>query len=76
MPYLEHPTVEKMNRDGFLGTTEQDSSVETCKSCDASLKRGESVVEFQDHVFCDTECLTEAFCDDPKAFGMETTRLS
>lgn len=73
---LEHPTIEKMNRDGYLGTIEQDNTIETCESCDAPLKRGSTVVEFQDHLFCDADCLTEAFSENPKTFGMETTKLS
>lgn len=76
MPVLEHPMIEKINRDGYLGTTEEENTIELCEACDNALKRGNTVVEFDDRLFCDEVCLTEAFCNDPKVFGMETRELS
>jgi hypothetical protein len=72
MPDIEHPAIERMSRFGYLGTISQDDDVETCKSCDATLSRGDTVVEFQDLLFCNKECLTEAFADNPERFGATT----
>lgn len=76
MPVLEHPMIERMNRNGFLGSLEEENTTEVCKSCDSPLTRGETVVEFYDYLFCDEDCLTEKFCDDPSVFGMEKIELS
>ncbi|MCC2248929.1 hypothetical protein JUJ52_03020 [Virgibacillus sp. AGTR] len=73
---MDHPMVVKMNQCGYLGTVEQENIIETCKCCDKPLQRGTDIVEFQGHLYCDTDCLTDAFCDDPEAFGMEKTEIT
>ncbi|WP_078598639.1 hypothetical protein [Evansella clarkii] len=72
---LEHPTVERINRTGYPGETQQENVIAMCP-CGESLKDGDNAVEFQDRLFCDEECLTEAFCDNPGSFGMEKTKIS
>jgi len=74
MSYIEHPVIEQMNRHGYLGAISQGDEVEACESCTATLSRGDTVVEFQDLLFCNTECLTEAFTEHPERFGARTTR--
>lgn len=74
MPYMEHPAIEQMNRHGYLGTNSEDDDLEACGSCTTTLSRGDAVVEFQDVLFCDTECLTEAFSENPERFGARTMR--
>lgn len=76
MPVLEHPMIEEINRNGFLGTIEEENTIEICKGCDGALKRGDTVVEFYDRLYCDEDCLTEAFCNNPSIFGMEKRELS
>lgn len=68
---MEHPDITKMNRDGFLGNASEQDIIGNCKSCDATLREGSTVVEFYDKLFCDTDCLTEKFCDNPFNFGAE-----
>lgn len=76
MPYLEHPAIEKVNQHGYLGAIEDDSSIEICECCNTVLKRGDTAVEFQEYLFCDNECLTEAFTENPEIFGVEKRKLT
>lgn len=71
MPYTEHPDIEKVNQDGYLGTALEERQIETCSHCDTEITRGDKVFELYDHVFCDEECLTEAFCKNPIKYGTE-----
>lgn len=73
---MEHPDITKVNQDGFLGSQSEANHIENCAKCDNPLYRGEKVIEFDDHVFCDQDCLTEAFTDNPKSFGAETIELN
>lgn len=73
---IEHPTIDKVNRHGYLNTADRENTINICACCDAPLKRGVTIVEFQDQLFCDNDCLTEAFSENPKLFGAETTELN
>lgn len=74
MPDIEHPMVEQMTMNGYPGAISQDCEAETCESCAAHLSRGDTVVEFQDFLFCDNDCLTEAFTENPEMFGARTIK--
>lgn len=72
---IEHPDITKMNRDGFLGTADEDNIIGKCYYCGEDIRRGQKIVEFYDEMFCDTECVTEAFSEDPFKFGAEKTSV-
>ena len=76
MADLEHPAIEKINQYGYLSAQDRTPTVDVCACCDTPLKQNVSVVEFQDHLFCDTDCLTEAISENPERFGAEITELS
>ncbi|MGX1195809.1 hypothetical protein [Metabacillus sp. SLBN-84] len=75
MMQLEHPAIQKMNRDGHLAAREEEMIAGTCP-CGEALNYGRTVVEFQDELFCDDDCLTEAICGNPTRYGVEKRRLS
>jgi len=70
---VNHPDIDKMNRDGYLGKSED--CVAFCASCKEALARGATAVELKGKTFCDDECLVEAFANDPDAFGAERVEL-
>lgn len=75
MPEIEHPAVERMTITGYPDVIiGQDHDAEACEACAALISRGDTVIEFQDFLFCDTECLTEAFTEHPEMFGARTIK--
>lgn len=72
MTNVEHPDITRMNRYGYLRDHE---IVEYCKHCNASIREGQTAIHFHDDIFCDEECLIDAFCDSPKNFGAEKIEL-
>lgn len=70
---MEHPDITRMNRRGYLGTAHEESHLYDCKNCDAELHRGNTIIEYYGEPFCNTDCLTESFADDPFQYGIEQT---
>ena len=76
MLHIEHPDITKINRHGHLGTAVADRPAHTCKHCGVLLEPGIEIIKMNDHIFCDEECLTQAFIDDPMNYGAEVAELA
>ena len=72
---MEHPVIREIERLGYPDEQYKDVDViDQCKNCDNYIREGETVIEFYDFLFCDEDCLTEAFCQSPRIFGAEKIR--
>lgn len=48
-----------------------DTAVCTCPSCEATLHRGDAVVDFDETYYCDVDCLIDAISSRPERFGVQ-----
>lgn len=76
MPQIEHPDINQIRQHGYPLPNLGGEVVESCDACEDPLYSGSSVIEFNEHLFCDKDCMTEAFLNDPEAFGVENRQLS
>lgn len=72
MVNLEHPKITRINSLGYLDNTFVD---DVCEYCNAPIRDGQSVIDFKDNLFCDKDCLIEAFCESPFKFGAEKVKV-
>lgn len=67
---LEHPQITEVNIYGHL-RCDSVVIIDNCKKCETPISENQTVIEFSNDLYCDEECLIEAFCDSPFNFGAE-----
>lgn len=70
----EHSLITKLNQ---YGSPDSHLTVVVgqCENCNENIVEDQTVINFNDYLFCDQECCMEAFCESPKKYGVEKINI-